>query len=69
MKNTRKTDPLAYLQNKPIRVYWKVVAGGELTYLQQSDLIFDEYDLKIRQLPLDLLKGVSKADLKEKKNG
>ena len=39
-----------YLKNKPIRIYWKVVAGGELTPIQRYDVIFDENDLKKRQI-------------------
>lgn len=44
---------LAYLQNKPKYLRWKVVAGPPdycLDYLQTYDLIFDDYDLKIRKL-------------------
>lgn len=55
MKNSQKSLPTAYLGNKPVRLFWSHVAGPELTHLQQSDLIFDEYDCKIRQLPKELL--------------
>lgn len=42
-----------YLLNKPKTIWWKVVAGPpeyKLDILQEYDLIFDEYDLKIRKL-------------------
>lgn len=43
---------LNYLANKPKRLKWKVIAGDgySLDYYQSYDLIFDEYDLKIRKL-------------------
>jgi hypothetical protein len=36
----------------PKRIFWKVIApkDAKLSKLQQSDAIFDEYDLKIRKL-------------------
>lgn len=49
----RKAPPgLDYLKNKPSRIRWKVVAGDryDLDYYQGYDLIYDEYDLKIRRL-------------------
>ncbi len=39
-----------YLLNKPKKIGWKVIAGGKLSQIQRYDLIFDDYDLKIRQL-------------------
>jgi hypothetical protein len=38
----------------PKRIFWKVIApkGYKLDVLQESDLIFDDIDMKIRQLPL-----------------
>ncbi len=39
-----------YLGNKPRIVNWKVIAGGELSAIQKYDVIFDDYDLKIRQI-------------------
>jgi hypothetical protein len=53
--------PLDYLNNKPEIVWWDVVApiGARLSVLQDHDLIYDEYDRRIRKLPLEK---------KEKKN-
>lgn len=39
-----------YLLNKPKKINWKVIAGPELSAIQQYDLVFDDYDLKIRGL-------------------
>lgn len=41
---------LDYLHNRPIKIHWKVVAGGELSPAQKYDLVFDDNDLKIRQI-------------------
>lgn len=43
---------LNYLQNKPWKIWWKAVApaGAKLSQLQEYDLIFDDYDLKIRKI-------------------
>lgn len=43
---------LNYLNNKPYRIWWKVIApkGAKLSILQESDLIYDNYDLNIRKL-------------------
>lgn len=43
---------LSYLMGKPKKIKWKVIAGDEysLDYYQTYDLIFDDYDLKIRKL-------------------
>jgi len=41
---------LNYLYNKPKVISWKRVAGPELNYCQMHDLVYDEYDYKIRQL-------------------
>lgn len=45
---------LAYLNEKPLTVYWQVVSpkGAHLTVLQDHDLIYDDYDCKIRKLGL-----------------
>lgn len=46
----------AYIKNAdkgyPKRIYWTSIAGPKLTYAQESDLLFDERDYKIRQLPI-----------------
>lgn len=36
----------------PRRIWWNVVApiGYKLSFAQESDLIYDDYDLKIRKL-------------------
>lgn len=53
-----KGDWKAYWQfpekGYPKRVYWVVIAprGARLTYAQETDLLFDERDYKIRQLPI-----------------
>lgn len=41
---------LKYLKNKPRVLRWKVIAGYNLSTLQRLDLIYDDYDLKIRKL-------------------
>ena len=43
---------LNYLMNKPTKIWWKVIApkGAKLSQLQEYDLVFDDYDLKIRKL-------------------
>lgn len=45
-----KNTDLDYLYQKPKIIAWKVVAGPELNYCQMHDVVFDEYDYKIRQL-------------------
>lgn len=52
----RKHD-LTYLNNKPYTIWWKVIAGDPRTIsvLQDHDLIFDDYDLKIRKLTKELI--------------
>jgi hypothetical protein len=48
-----KTAGLEYLKKKPKRLNWKVIAGPpgfELSSLQEYDLIFDEFDLRMRKL-------------------
>ena len=49
MKNSPK---LAYLANKPKTIWWKVIApeGARIPPIQRYDLIYDDYDLKIRKL-------------------
>jgi len=35
----------------PRTIYWKIIAGNrKLTVLEDHDLIFDNYDLKIRKI-------------------
>jgi hypothetical protein len=35
----------------PYNIYWKVIAGNRrLDVLEDHDLVFDEYDLKIRKI-------------------
>ncbi len=49
----RIPDGLAYLNQKPERVKWKIVAGppgAKLSVLQESDLVYDKHDRRIRQL-------------------
>lgn len=43
---------LDYLYNKPTTIYWNVIApkGYRLSVLEDHDLIYDDYDLKIRKL-------------------
>ena len=43
---------LDYLRSRPMKLKWKVIAGDEysLDYYQTYDLVFDEYDLKIRKI-------------------
>jgi hypothetical protein len=36
--------------SKAKRVYWKLVAGPKLDDCQMSDLVYDDYDKKIRGL-------------------
>ena len=45
---------LNYLQNKPKTIWWEVIApkGADLGIMQDHDLVFDETDYKIRQLPV-----------------
>lgn len=43
----------SYLQNRPEKIWWKIVAGPpgyKLSILQEYDLIFDDYDRRIRKL-------------------
>jgi hypothetical protein len=49
-KNTETIEELEYLNNKPRRIFWKHVVGPDLTEIQESDLVYDAYDFKIRQL-------------------
>lgn len=43
---------LRYLYNEPKTIKWKVITpeGAKLSVLQDHDLIFDDYDLKIRKI-------------------
>lgn len=51
MARKHKISPdLDYLHRRPIKVKYVVIAGEELHPVQMYDLVFDETDLKIRQL-------------------
>lgn len=51
MRKKKVTNELDYLQRKPIKLIYKIVAGTEdIRAIQLYDLIFDEYDLRIRKL-------------------
>jgi len=52
MRRGDKRFNLSYLEQKPYRIWWDVIApkGYKLSILQESDLIYDDYDLKIRKL-------------------
>jgi hypothetical protein len=40
---------LKYLYNKPKKINWIVIAGSrKLSHYEKYDLVFDEYDYKIR---------------------
>lgn len=42
---------LNYLLNKPKTIKWEIIAGDrELSYYEAYDLVFDDYDLKLRGL-------------------
>jgi len=44
---------LEYLQKKPKVIRWEVVAGNPyLSPTERYDVIFDDYDMKIRGFPL-----------------
>ena len=46
-----KYGNLNYLKNKPKTIRWKVIVGSrELSFYESYDLVYDQYDLKIRQL-------------------
>ena len=45
-----RSPDLDYLYNKPKIIVWRVVVGPELDYCQMHDIVYDEYDYKIRQL-------------------
>lgn len=49
MKKNRHLN-LDYLRNQPKTIYWRVIAGSGLSDIQSYDLVFDDYDLKIRQI-------------------
>ena len=38
----------------PKKIWWEVIAprGAKLSILQEYDVVFDDYDMKIRQLPI-----------------
>ena len=48
MKIEDRPKELDYLYLKPRRIWWKHIVGPKLTELQESDLVYDEYDFKIR---------------------
>lgn len=43
---------LQYLYKKPKTIWWEVIApkGAKLTVLQDHDLVFDQYDYKMRRI-------------------
>lgn len=41
---------LDYLKEKPKVIRWEVVAGPELGFIQTYDVVYDEYDYRIRQI-------------------
>ena len=45
---------LDYLNNRPYRIWWRVIApkGAKLSILQENDLIYDDYDLRIRKIEI-----------------
>lgn len=43
---------LDYLNEKPVRIRYRIIAGEGLHSIQMSDLVFDEYDYKIRQIEI-----------------
>lgn len=48
-----KADYGHIYKNDPKTIYWRVVAGNRrLSVLEDHDLIFDDYDLKIRKMNL-----------------
>ena len=57
MKKTIRQTGLDYLNNKPVNINWKIVAGPpgrKLSVLEDHDLIFDQRDLDIRGLDLKI---------------
>jgi len=52
MRLNKKYD-LGYLYGEKQVIWWRIIAGppgAKLSILQDHDLIFDDYDLKIRKL-------------------
>jgi hypothetical protein len=50
MTNFNKYD-LKYLNKKPKRIFWEKIAGDRyLEPTERYDVVFDDYDLKIRGL-------------------
>ncbi len=50
MKFYKKSN-LDYLKNKPRTIRWEIIAGTrELSYYESYDLVYDQYDLKMRHL-------------------
>lgn len=50
-KMPRKTNYVPY--ERPVRIFWKIVAGPcNLHPINLYDLVFDDYDLKIRKIDL-----------------
>jgi hypothetical protein len=55
LKNKGYTDYIKYCETGyPKRIRWEVIApkGTRLTFAQETDLVFDERDYKIRGLPI-----------------
>lgn len=53
MAKFNRYDP-NYLTNKPKVIRWQVIAGNRrLSPLESYDVVFDEYDLKIRKLDVN----------------
>lgn len=50
MRKTQKSTELNYLRKPPIMLRYVVVAGPKVEDIQLRDVIFDEYDLRIRKL-------------------
>lgn len=53
MRLNKKYD-LGYLNDEKHTIYWKIIAGppgAKLSVLQDHDVVFDDYDMKIRKIP------------------
>lgn len=48
---------LDYLNEIPVRINYRIVAGGGLHPIQMYDIIFDDYDYKIRGMERKLDEG------------
>jgi hypothetical protein len=72
MQRKQQTEPsLEYLNNKPLKLKWKVIAGPpgvELSKYQEYDLIYDKRDLEIRKLDTtENLESLRKRDERKSK--